>query len=99
LRRWLPVILAVLLTSCQTSPVAVVTENPPLPAIDWPVFPDPTGEAEQLPDGRVIVSPEWWFALARYAIHVEANIDLIEEYRRINDKGIQRIPAEAEPTD
>lgn len=80
--------------SCTTSPPSApeIVEVPvpypvieyrdrPLPAIDWPPFPDPSGAVELLPDGRVALPLELWLDITRYVIDVEAGIDRIEAYR------------------
>jgi hypothetical protein len=66
-----------------TSPPSVqVVEyrNRPMPVIDWPAFPDPTGHVK-LADGVVSMSAEYWLAVTRYVIEVEAGIDTVEAYR------------------
>ena len=53
----------------------------PIPEINWPSFPDPSGEVSQLPDGRVVMSKEYWIKITRYVIDAEAGIDIIEASR------------------
>ena len=84
-----PIVLMLLLTfpltSCQTSP-----ENPapavniPAPlAVSWPELPDPVGKVARLPDGRVALPAEYWMALSKYIIDVEAGIEIVEAYRAL----------------
>jgi len=66
--RWLPAaILSALLllsVSCTTCPPTV--EVP----LDWPDFPDPTGEVE-LVDGVVTMSLDYWLEVAAYVVKVD----------------------------
>ena len=80
----LAVILTLLSVSCKTSPV-VVTEKVELPPIDWPVFPDPTGQVERLPDGRVVMPLTYWLAITGYVIEAEAGIYTVEAYRGVSE--------------
>jgi hypothetical protein len=69
--------LTLVFLSCQTSPAPVAPE--PL-KIDWPVFPDPTGRVSMDGD-RVVMDADYWLAVARYAIDVDACIGLVEASR------------------
>lgn len=45
--------------SCATQPAAL----PVSLALDWPVFPDPSGQISRVPEGAVIVDPDGVTAL------------------------------------
>lgn len=85
----LTLILMAALTSCRTSqPSAddplIVTEYRylPIPAVSWPEFPDPKGQVERLPDGRVVMPLTYWLAVTRYVIDAESGIYIIEAARQ-----------------
>jgi len=63
-------------TSCKTWPPAPSPEQ--TPSVSWPIFPDPTGQVEKLPDGRVAVTFDLWLALTRYAVDVEAVREVLD---------------------
>jgi len=77
----LPLILMVALASCRTLPSA--DARPDLPVIAWPAFPDPDGKVHRLDDGRVVMSTEYWLAITRYVIDVEAGIAEVEAWRAV----------------
>jgi hypothetical protein len=53
----------------------------PLPAIIWPVFPDPRGNVERDPEtGRISMSLDYWLAITHYVIGVESGIKKLEAY-------------------
>ena len=70
-------------TSCATCPKsdAPASSPPPLPAIRWPTFPDPSAEVARDADGSVRMSLAYWLAVTRYVIDVEAGIEIVEAYR------------------
>lgn len=75
-------ILTILSTSCRTFPEKIVEyRNRPIPSVAWPTFPDPKGIVARNADGTVVMPTEYWLAVTRYVIDVEAGIEKIEEYR------------------
>lgn len=67
--------------------VVTVTQTVPPPAIDFPVFPDPTGFVDYSEDGeRVILATEYWVRIAEYAIDVQAVRQQYDAFREIYDE-------------
>lgn len=56
-----------------------------VPEVDWPPFPDPQGNVSALPDGRVAMTLEYWRAVARYVVDVEAGIAKLEAMKEAAD--------------
>lgn len=81
----LAIALALLLTSCASSPETVtVTETVAPPPIDFPTFPDPSGFVEVSEDGETVyVDTEYWVQIAEYAIDVRAAEQQYESFREI----------------
>ena len=73
--KWLAltmISLPLLFASCVTCPPTVTTE------LDWPDFPDPTGEVT-MEDGVVSMSLDYWMAIAAYAVAVQRVRDIVGE--------------------
>lgn len=66
----LPIALALLLTSCVTQPDAQIEYVLP-PALEWPIFPDPTGHVEVI-DSGLLVDFDYWVRIADYVVDVDA---------------------------
>ncbi len=68
---------------CTTSQVPAS----PLPAVNWPAYPDPQGNVGLLkedtivPAGVVVMKLDYWLAIARYVVDVDAARKIIEAYR------------------
>lgn len=72
--------LLVALTSCVTRPPVVVKVD--LPAITWPLFPDPAGLVTK--QGDIVSMPlSYWLSMTRYVIDVEAGIAEVEAAREL----------------
>jgi hypothetical protein len=81
----LAIALALLLTSCRSSPeVVTVTQTVPPPAIEFPLFPDPAGFVEYSEDGlTVLVDSEFWIQIAEFAIDAESARLQYESFREV----------------
>lgn len=78
----LAIALALLLTSCASSP-EIVTETIAPPPIEWPYFPDPSDRVTVHDDGTVTMDADYWVAIAEYAIDVNATRMIYEDFREI----------------
>lgn len=84
-------ILLVVSTSCQTcppsaAPIEVIEyRDRPMPVVNWPTFPDPEGQVERMPDGRIVMTLTYWLAVTRYVIDAEAGIEIIEISREAGE--------------
>jgi hypothetical protein len=60
------------------------------PEVSWPDFPDPQGSVGRLsedtfvPAGVVVMKMDYWLALARYVVDVDAIKEIIEAWRADN---------------
>lgn len=63
--------------SCMTYPVK---PEPPRVDISWPSFPDPAGLITEK-DGVVSMPADYWLAMARYIVDVEAAHEKYEAER------------------
>lgn len=81
----LAIALALLLTSCASSPeVVTVTKTVPPPPIEFPTFPDPGGFVDYSEDGlTVYLATEYWVQIAEYAIDVRAAQRIYDTFRDI----------------
>lgn len=81
----LAIALALLLTSCASSPETVtVVETVAPPPITFPTFPYPDGFVTVSDDGEtVILDTEYWIQIAEYAIDVNAAQRQYEAFREI----------------
>lgn len=61
-------------------------QTKPLPAIDWPAFPDIKGQVTS--DGeRVSMNLDFWLKIARYVVGVESGIEILQAYAEGLDDG------------
>jgi len=75
-------VLLLLWGCCTTSPVVC----PDPPPVQWPTWPDPVGKAS-LADGVVSMPLDYWLAVARYAVDVEAVRKIIAAWADSNGEG------------
>ena len=74
-------VLLLLWGCCTTSPAA-----PALPTLEWPTFPDPPASVV-LANGVVSMPLDYWLAVARYAVDVEAVRKIIAAWADSNGEG------------
>lgn len=74
--------LALLLSSCETSPEVIEVPVAP-PPVEWPDFPDPGDRVIVADDGTVSMDADYWVSIAEYAIRVESARMVYERFREL----------------